>query len=171
MKSTGSIIDRRSSYHTNGLSSISAKQVYSLLEKAHTKAIRELIELHLRNVEMVEKIDQILSMVPYDEILDESFKVLKKEGLLDGKNSDIEYIIFEQVDYFKKHYQKQVESACWEVIFRNIRKTMSANILERYYKKLVEHKAEQMATSSDAQTQMVAEMTNDLDSFDLGGGD
>ena len=121
---------------------------------------------------MVEKLDQILAMIPYDEILDESFKVLKKEGFLEGKNDDIEYIIFEQIDYFKKHYERQIATACWEVIFRSIRKTMSADIMARYYKKLVENKAETLNNKVEsAHAAMVAEMTSDMDQFDLGGGD
>ena len=117
---------------------------------------------------MHEKLDQILAMIPYDDLFNKSFDVLKRDGMLEGKNSDVEYMILEQVLQFKEKYGKQIQEACWDVIFRHIRKNMSNDMMKRYYTKLAENKADIMAKD------LVAAMTEDmadLDAVDLGGSD
>lgn len=98
-----------------------------------------------------EQIEKVLSEIPYDKIREEAFVALNKDGILKGVGEDTSYMVMEQVDLFKLGRMKRVRNQVWEIVFRQIRKTLSHGIKEFTEKRYFEES-----------------MKNDLSNIDIG---
>jgi hypothetical protein len=108
-----------------------------------------------------EQLDRILLTIPYEKIRQAVFEALKKDGILSGEHSDINFLVLEQVDHFKMKYEKRIKQQCWDAIFRQIRKTLGSDLRNWYDSKVAEGFADSLKTISE-------EMCDQLEGCDIG---
>jgi len=109
-----------------------------------------------------EAMDRLLLSIPYDKIRVAVFDALKKDGILTGENEDINFLILEQIDHFKMQYEKRVKQQAWDIIFRQIRKTLGHDIKKWHNDQVAEGFAESLKAISE-------DMCAELVDCDLGG--
>lgn len=98
---------------------------------------------------MQEQIEKILSEINYDKIREEAFVGLNKDGLMKGVGEDIPYMVMEQVDLFKLGPMKRIRNQVWEIVFRQIRKTLAHGIKDFTQKRFFEEAMKDDLSSID----------------------
>lgn len=129
--------------------------------------------------DLVSKIEEIIKTIPFGDIRTQTYEALKKDGMLQGNNEDIEYLIMEQVDNFQFNHSKRIRQAVWDATFRQVRKILGCKIKEWYNERLAGEFTSSMQRAmnnaalppeqdpSKSMEKMVEDMTEEL--IDIGG--